>query len=521
MFKLEGRRLGRYTLKERLGQGGMGVVFAARAEGASDDVAVKLLFGAFTEDPEFLKRLRGEAQVIASLEHPGIVRLLEYAEEPDIGPYLVMQLVPGRNLRAVLAEGPMPVATATDVAAQVADALAHAHARGVVHRDVKPENLVLGSDGRGVVTDFGIARAAGGTRVTRTGFMPGTPEYMAPEQLGKGEVGPAADLYSLGIVLYEMLTGETPFTSDNVAETIQRQAYQLAPPPSYRRPEVPPELDRLVQALLEKKPEARPASAGAVAAALREHKTLEKPAGPVPLPTVQVAIREHLQPQPSRLRFLPHALFLTALLLLVLAGQEYMKPPPWYEDATGVEPAPLTRVLAGAATLHGAEVAVFAPRRTRSGLDGARAASNALASFLRAGASKDLRARKEDDSWVLESEGGTEILRVEPETAAHLGSSPELAARWFLALTRDHLDLRAGREPEHTLSFERDHPLRPKDARPVGPVFDRVYRRARHQVRQGALSTAAIVEAIESLEKEDREAFREAARLVPREIPKG
>lgn len=524
MFKLEGRRLGRYQLGERLGQGGMGMVYSARADGEAGEVAVKLLFGAFTDDPEFLRRLHREAEVMASLEHPHIVRLLELGEEPGVGPYLAMQRAPGRDLRHVLDQAPMPLPRALEHAAQVADALAHAHQRGIAHRDIKPENLVVDAEGRIMVTDFGIARAVGGSRATRTGFIPGTPEYMAPEQFGQGAVGTAADVYSLGLVLYEMLTGLTPFRSDNVAEVIQRQVYQLPAAPSLIRPEVGPDLDRLVLACLAKAPEARPAARD-VAAELRRLElappALPAPAGPQSIPTVQVPVRTEPPRRPSVLRFVPLVLLAAAVVLLALAWQRILRPPSWFEDGAGVAPAPLTRVLAGGATLHGAEFAVFVPGRTASGLERARAVSNALASVLRQGAPGPVRGRKDGKEWVVETEGGTELFRVDLLTAAHLGATPSLAGSWWTALLKDHLAMREGTEPEHALAFERKHPLRPDRGRPVGPVFDRVFRRARHQVREGPLPTWALVEAVASLEEDDRKAFREAARVIPREIPKG
>lgn len=523
MFKLEGRRLGRYRVGERLGQGGMGAVFSARAEGSAEEVAIKLLYGPFTQDPEFLDRLRQEAQVIASLEDRRIVRLLEFGEEPELGPYLVMERAAGRDLRRLLAaEGPLALPRALDLAAQVADALAHAHDREVVHRDIKPENLMVDDQDRVVVTDFGIARAAGSSRLTRTGFVPGTPEYMAPEQLAPGPIDSRADLYALGVVVYEMLTGRTPFHSENVAEVIHRQAYQLPAPPSALRAEVPEELDRLVLACLAKSPEGRPASARELAAELRRVAQLPpRPPVPAPLPTLQVALLEVAPARPTPLRFLPAVLAMGALVLLALAWQRFLQPPSWYEDGTGVAPAPLVRVLTGAATLHGAEVALFAPDRSLSGLERARACSNTLTSLLRQGPPGPLEGRRDGREWVVATEGGTEVFRVDRATAAHLGASPELVGAWWGALLQDHLDLREGLEPEHTLAFERKHPLRPRGERPVGPLFDRIYLRARHQVEEGPLPTAALLQALESLDGEDRQAFREAARLVPRELPPG
>lgn len=602
VFRLEGRTIGRYQIRKRLGQGGMGAVFSAIPEGQDREVAIKLLFGPFTADPEFLARMRQEAQVIASLEHPRIVRLLDYWEEPEVGPCLVMERAQGEDLRRLLdREAPLAIPLALSLGAQVAEALGHAHQRGVVHRDIKPENLVVDDFGRVVVTDFGIARAAGGSRVTRTGFMPGTPDYMAPEQLGPGQVGPATDLYSLGLVLFEMLTGQTPFRSEHVAEVIHRQVYQTPLPPSMLRPEIPREIDQVVLSCLAKSADMRPASARILAEELSRLARLplappasspappppaiqmppapqppDSPGSPTPeprdrpeipktrkpppapprsrgltlppegpptapssnrlpalyvspspaaglppatSPTVQVALREEVSSRGGPLRFLPACLLLLALVFLALSIPGTGRLPAWYLDATGCAPAPLARVLAGAATLHGAEFALFAPRRNSSGLDRARAASNTLAFLLRLGALKDVQGLRHDGEWTLSSQGGTEILRVDRTTAAHLGAEPELVGRWWKALLEDHLALREGREPEHALDFERAHPLRPSGSRPVGPLFDRVYRRARHQVPEGRLPTEALLQAIESLDRDELQAFREAAREIPRALP--
>lgn len=623
VFSLEGRRIGRYQIRERLGQGGMGAVFSARAEDQDHDVAIKLLFGPFTSDPEFLARMRREAQVIASLEHPRIVRLLEYREEPEVGPCLVMERALGEDLRRLLdREAPLAIPLALNLGAQVAEALAHAHQRGVIHRDIKPENLVVDDAGRVVVTDFGIARAAGGSRVTRTGFMPGTPDYMAPEQLGPGQIGPATDLYALGMVVFEMLTGRTPFRSEHVGEVIHRQIFQTPVPPSMLRPEISREIDLVVLSCLAKTPEQRPPSAQALAAELtrlaqvpippmaapspqppgqtgrppsaeppppppapsgrpspapeptarpeppparrpppppprsqglalppaapparRPPPAASGPDGPpspstrlpalyvVPTPeaglpaatspTVQVALREEAPSPVGPLRLLPLLLLGLALVFLTLALTRTPPVPSWYQDGTGFEPAPLERILAGAATLHGAEFALFAPDRSSSGLERARATSNALASLLRGGGLEGLQGLKQDGEWTISSRGGTLLVRVDRNTAAHLGADPEELGRWWMALLEDHLALREGREPDKTLDFERAHPLRRSGSRPVAPLFDRVYRRARHQVPEGRLPTGAMLQAIQSLDAEESRAFREAARELPRALPSG
>ncbi|GAA2789259.1 hypothetical protein GCM10010441_12980 [Kitasatospora paracochleata] len=230
---------GRYTLVERLGGGAMGDVWQATDGVLERRVAVKILLPTLLDDPRFARRFRREATIVAGLSHPGIVDVYDYGEaeiETETGSgsrvaYIVMELIDGRPLNEVLAErGPLPVAETLELAAQVADALHTAHRAGVVHRDLKPANLMLRRDGRIAVTDFGIARSASGTRITATHAVMGTALYVAPEQVENGEITAACDLYSLGVVCFEMLTGAPPFTGGAVLEVVLKHVREPAPP---------------------------------------------------------------------------------------------------------------------------------------------------------------------------------------------------------------------------------------------------------------------------------------------------
>ena len=198
---------GRYRLVELLGSGGMATIYRATDTQLGRDVALKLLRPEYLQDPEFSTRFRAEAQAAASLTHPNVVTVYDYGEEAS-GPYLVMELVDGEDLATILRRsGPLPPRQAARIAAGVARALAAAHARGLVHRDVKPGNVLIGRDGQVKVVDFGIARAIAEAQVTLPGTTLGSVHYFSPEQ-ARGEPATASsDIYSLGIVLYELLTG--------------------------------------------------------------------------------------------------------------------------------------------------------------------------------------------------------------------------------------------------------------------------------------------------------------------------
>lgn len=259
----------RYLLEERLASGGMGAVYAATDERLSRRVAVKLLREELAEQPRFVERFRREAQAVAALSHANIANVFDYGED-DHHYYIVMELVAGRDLSTTLSErAPLDSRTAADIAAQTCDALAAAHAGGVVHRDVKPGNIMVDDNGRVKVTDFGIARAAGQSTLTGTGSVIGTAQYLSPEQASGANIGPRSDLYSLGIVLYEMLTGAVPFTGDTPIGIAMRHVAEDVPAPSTVNPDVPKALDDVIAKATAKDPERRFPSASAMGEALR------------------------------------------------------------------------------------------------------------------------------------------------------------------------------------------------------------------------------------------------------------
>ncbi|RMG09329.1 MAG: serine/threonine protein kinase, partial [Planctomycetota bacterium] len=263
-------RIGPYAVERVLGRGGMGVVYAARDERLGRLVALKLLAAGF-DDERAAARLRREAEALGRLRHPGVVPVHDFFLWQG-RPCLVLEFVPGGSLEARLrAEGGLPLGDALRVLSAVADAVAAAHASGLLHRDLKAANVLLRSDGRAVVTDFGLARelASARERLTRTGELLGTPGSMAPEQARGGEVDERTDVYGLGALLFEALTGRPPFVGKSPLAVLDQVVRAPAPAPSELRAGLPPAVDRLCARALAKSPEDRPQSAREFAAALR------------------------------------------------------------------------------------------------------------------------------------------------------------------------------------------------------------------------------------------------------------
>ena len=262
--------LDRYRLEDRIASGGMGSVHAAYDERLSRRVAVKVLNENLAEDPRFVERFRREARAVAALSHPNIASVFDYGRDGERH-FIVMELAEGDDLARILRQvTSLSVDRAARVAIQICAALDHAHGGGIVHRDVKPGNVIIGPGDAVKVTDFGIARAAGDSTLTATGSVLGTAHYLSPEQAAGGNVGPPSDIYSLGIVVYEMLTGSVPFTGDSAIAVAMRHASERVAAPSAVAPEIPPELDAIVLKATAPDPEERFASAAEMGSALKE-----------------------------------------------------------------------------------------------------------------------------------------------------------------------------------------------------------------------------------------------------------
>ena len=282
---------GKYRLVRLLGRGGVGAVYAARHLDLEIPVAVKLLLPTLTDDPAALARFRREAQAAARLHHPGIARTHDFGILADGGAYLVMELVEGPTLRQIIADrAPLGACEATRIARQVLEAIDTAHHAGIIHRDLKPSNIIVSIDHRdhqrAMVVDFGLAKVLeeamtlqGG--ITTTGTFIGTPRYMSPEQCQGEDLDPRSDIYSLGVILYEMLAGRPPFESPSLTALALKHLQEPPPPIRASRPDLPDDLVKAIEDALAKSRDDRPATAGELAARLRAIELRLAPAGEV------------------------------------------------------------------------------------------------------------------------------------------------------------------------------------------------------------------------------------------------
>lgn len=283
---------GRYRVRELLGEGGMSRVYLADDGDLDRPVAVKVLRAEDSEDAEEVGRLRDEARAIAAIDHPGVVEVHDVGVTAS-GVFVVMAYVEGESLaRRLDRTGPLPAPLVAAIGRAVCDALAAAHGARVVHRDVSPGNIILRPDGGVTLADFGIARRGAGAGRTRTGYIVGTPAYLAPEQARGHAVDGRADLYALGCCLFAALTGRPPFTRPDPLTVVLAQLREPPPRPSALRPGIPAGLDDVVLRALAKEPAHRFPDAGAMAAALAR---LEPPTGTLEL----AATTGHAAPRPS------------------------------------------------------------------------------------------------------------------------------------------------------------------------------------------------------------------------------
>jgi serine/threonine-protein kinase len=286
---------GRYTLRDCIAQGGMGRVYVAEQPALERTVAVKLLHPELAQRREYARCLREEAIAAGRIRSPHCVKVIDCGALPDGTPYLVMEHLQGRSLRDVIADEPISLARAADLVDQILTALRATHEAGIVHADVKSDNFLVETvDGKDHVTmiDFGLARLAGTPFALDNEhgetMVLGTPEYMAPEVVRGRPPIAASDLYGAGVILYELLTGNTPFTASTAGAIMRQHLQEVVVPPSLRQPdrEIPPLVDRLVMKALDKRPEGRFPDARTFARALRECvRRSRAPSVPLPRPT--------------------------------------------------------------------------------------------------------------------------------------------------------------------------------------------------------------------------------------------
>lgn len=320
-----GQTLGNYRIVEQVGRGGMATVYKAYQASLSRHVAIKVLPAFYAEEPAFLERFHQEAITVANLRHPNIPAVHDSGEE-DGTTYIVTEYVDGGTLADHLGE-PITPSGCVAILRPIASALDYAHGRGVIHRDIKPSNVLLTKEGTPLLSDFGIARIVSDARgITRTGVSVGTPEYMAPEQAMHSHVGPAADIYALAVMAYEMLTGRVPFSAETPMAVILAHLHSPLPLPRERNPSLSEPIQDVLLKGLAKKPEDRHRAAGEFVTALEAAVALTE--GPdATAANVQTAIAQHLQAH---------------------------NPPTATLAST---PAPMTSVPAGAAPMHDATVA--------------------------------------------------------------------------------------------------------------------------------------------------------------------
>lgn len=311
---LIGREFGGYRLERMLGSGGTGSVFLGRrADAPQDQAAVKVLIppmqlGA-ADQAEFRARFRREAQTLQQLQHPHILVVRAMGEDEATGlPYMLLPYIDGGTLATRIAQGPLSLAEASRYLAQVADALDYAHAHSIVHRDIKPANILLDQQGYIYLADFGLVKLFDGTRTTLTtaGQVMGTPEYMSPEQARGEQVGPAADTYSLGVVLYQMVTGRLPFQAKSLTDMLLQIVQSAPPPPRDLRPDLPEPVNMTILRALAKRPEDRFASAGDLSRAFNlgtrgEWAVGLQPQPAAPTPTMPVILPPTVAAPPSEL----------------------------------------------------------------------------------------------------------------------------------------------------------------------------------------------------------------------------
>ncbi|GEM_PF-386826 len=258
MALTEGQMVGPYKVISQLGFGGMATVYKAYHARLDRYVAIKIMHSAFQEDRNFLARFEREAQIVARLEHPHIIPVYDFADLQG-QPYLVMKYVEGRTLKGVQANGALPLNEIIRVMTAIAGALDYAHRQGVLHRDIKPSNLIIAADGMPYITDFGLARMAQlGDSTLSHDMLLGTPHYISPEQAtGSRDLSPRTDLYSLGVVLYELVVGRVPYSGDTPLAIIHSHVYSALPKPSTINPDIPPEVEAVLEKALSKDPGSR------------------------------------------------------------------------------------------------------------------------------------------------------------------------------------------------------------------------------------------------------------------------
>ncbi len=334
---LSGRSIGPYTVEQRLGVGGMAEVYRAHHSGLGVHRAIKVIRPEFASSEDFRARFQREAQSVAQLDHPNIVRVHDFGETDGLY-YMVMQYVEGKTLNAILKQQHViPQAQAVEWIISVADALAYAHELGVVHRDIKPDNIMLDERGRVVLMDFGVAKLlTADTAMTQTGVGIGTPAYMSPEQAEGGEITPATDVYAACVVLFELLTGRQPYEADTPIAVLVKAIHDPMPKPRDINPEIDAQLEQILLKGTQKHPADRQTTAGALRTALADWRDAKQSQATRALPPVEAE-----QAKPAR-RWRMYTLLALAACAAVLAAFTWWRPVDDPSPTLADEPTPVT-----------------------------------------------------------------------------------------------------------------------------------------------------------------------------------
>lgn len=272
---------GRYQVLQELGRGGMGIVFQAHDKQLKEQVAIKILSPLLAQDPEALERLKREVSAARRISHPNIIRIHDLTETAGLH-YISMEYFPGQNLKEYIRQsGALSLMTAFSIASQICDGLAAAHSQGVIHRDLKSQNVIINAAQQVKIIDFGLARTAHVEGMTVSGLILGTPEYMAPEQVNGKRVDERADIYSLGIILYELFTGRVPFKGDSAIAVSFKQVREEPLPPSRLNPQMNPAIEKVILRALEKEPLRRYSSVQDLQTDLRKAVNVSAEGSPV------------------------------------------------------------------------------------------------------------------------------------------------------------------------------------------------------------------------------------------------
>jgi eukaryotic-like serine/threonine-protein kinase len=360
-------KIGRYEIKGELGRGGMATVYLAHDPDMGRDVALKLLPREFTKESTYLERFRREVRIIATLEHPAIVPIYDFGEE-DGQPYFVMRYMSGGSLTDRLKKGPLPPQEAARVLERIGSALDHAHQRGIVHRDLKPGNILFDQYGNAFLGDFGIARMSASSSTLTGTFTVGTPAYMSPEQArGQLEIDGRTDIYALGVILFELLTGQIPFRADTPVGLAMMHITQPIPPVRETRPDVPPQFEAAINRAMAKEPDQRFATASELVTALSlggNGQTVSAPVAPTSSPAQPPAAAAATAPPTAKSRRLVFWLVagLAVICLFGLAGTGLAV---WYGFSDQADDRPLF----GAATSTATAMATTAATQTSEPTD--------------------------------------------------------------------------------------------------------------------------------------------------------